>query len=267
MTEEIGLYSSRVPDLPRIYIQSDGEDIHYPASPDDVWAVLQRLPAEEVRGIPIIDYRLDSDGAAYPGDENVLDFPPTCHDPYTGRLGMELLPGVYAAYVGGCLHPHTHRIVLTAYVYQPTLPDRPMWECYLRFRMLSILVHEVGHHLDNIPVQRPSSQVIDTLEQTAEIHASTWTTKLVIPYLRQQYPDDVQMLETWATAWAGTPIRLDDLVDEPRALRNDPSWTAPWRLIPPWTVIPYLAHAVSEGKSHSEVQDWYAGYLELRQMR
>jgi hypothetical protein len=217
MTENIGLYTSTISGLPPIYIQYDGESIHYPASPDDVWAVLHLLPVEQVRGIPIIDYRLDSDSSAQPGDDNVLDFPPTCRDPYTGRVGMELLPGVYAAYVGGCFHPRTHRIVLTAYVYDPALPDRSMWECYLRFRMLSVLMHEAGHHLDDIPVRKPSPQESDALEQTAESAASTGTTTLV----------DVQRLETWASEWAGAPIRLDNLVDKPRALSDDPSWAAP----------------------------------------
>lgn len=269
MTHDVGFYKSDCRDLPPIMILDDGEYIHYPASPDDAWAVLHRLPVsvEQISGIPIIDYRLESDGSAYPDDENVLDFPPTCrHDPYTGRSGIKLLPGVYAAYVGGCLHPRTHRIVLTAYVYHPELSDRSMWECYLRFLMLSVLVHEVGHHLDHIPVRRPSAQMHDTLEQTAETYASTWTKQLVIPYLRQQYSDGVRMLETWATEWAGAPICLDDLVDVPRALPDDPSWAAPWRLIPYWTVVPHLAHAVAAGKSRSEVQDWYAGYLAIRQL-
>jgi len=266
MTEKIGLYTSTIPGLPRIYIQYDGESIHYPASLDDVWAILRQLPVEQVRDIPVIDYRLDSDGSAQPGDEHVLDFPPSCRDPYTGRVGMELLPGVYAAYIGGCIHL-THRIVLTAYVYDPALPDRAMWECYLRFRMLSVLMHEVGHHLDTLPMRKPSPRKQDALEQTAETAAATWTTTLVIPYLRRQYADDVQRLETWASEWAGSPIRLDNLVDKPRALPEDPSWAAPWRLIPPWTVIPHLAHAVARGKSRREVQEWYEGYREIQNLR
>lgn len=266
MTEKVGLYTSTISGLPPLYIQSDGEYIHYPASPDDAWAVLQLLPGDQVRGIPVIDYRLDSDGLEEPDDEGEVDFPPTCYDPYSGRFGRELLPGVYAAGIAGCLHPRTHRIVLTAYVYHPALPDRRMWECYLRFRMLSVLMHEVGHHIDGVRPCKPSPQEQDTRERTAEIHASTWTTQLVIPYLRTHYSDDVQQLELWASEWSGASIRLEDLVDAPLALPDDPSLTAAWRLVPAWKVIPHLAYAVSQGKSRIEVQDWYAGYLELQQL-
>jgi hypothetical protein len=260
------MYQPPVKGLPPVYCRDADEMIHYPASPADVWAVLQRLPPAYLDGIPVIDYRLDSDGSTDAEDENALEFPPSCRDPYTGRFGIELLPGVYAAHVGGCTH-RTHRIVLTAYVNDPALPDRAMWECYLRFRMLSVLMHEVGHHRDHLPARKPSSRELDTLEQTAETAAATWTTALVMPYLREQYADDVQRLETWASEWAGADIRLDHLVDEPRALSDEPSWAAAWRLIPPWTVIPRLAHAVAAGKSRRDVQDWYAGYQELQRLR
>ncbi len=196
----------------------------------------------------------------------VMDFPPTRHDPHTDRNGIELLPGVYAAFIGGCLHPFSHRIVLTAYVYDSALPDREMWECYLRMHMLSVLMHEVGHHVDGVTAQKPLPCEYDRREQAAECYAAIWTRAVVIPYLREQYADAVQALEAWVTEWAGQSITLDQLIDDPPALPGEPGWTAPRWLLPPRTLLSHLAYAVAQGKSRHAIHDWYRDYLAFQCM-
>lgn len=266
MMAETGFYPSPREGLPHIMIVDDGEYVHYPASPSDVFSVLGLLPSDAVCGIPIIDFRLENDPSSDSVEEETAEFPPARTDPLTGRLGIEIVPGVFSSPICGSIRRPTRRIVLTADVYDPAIPDREMWELFLRFHALSTLVHEVGHHAHFSSLQRTDPIEPSVAEQQAETLAYQWTEQIVVPYLQAEHTESVRLLEDWASTWAGHPIMLNDLIDEPRALPDDPSFFAAWRLAPAWLVIPRLAYAVAEGRSREHIHGWFTGYLKLRQL-
>lgn len=41
-------------------------------------------------------------------------------------------------------------IRLFAYVYSEIIPNKEVWELYLKMEMLSTLIHEIAHHFDQI---------------------------------------------------------------------------------------------------------------------
>jgi hypothetical protein len=120
-----------------------------------------------------------------------------------------------------------------------------------------------------MPISPVSSILIRSVtakEQHAETQEYEWTEQIVIPYLRAEYNDTVKLLEDWASTWSGHPITLNELIDEPRALPTDASFLSVWRFAPAWLIVPHLAHAVATGKSPEQIQEWFAGYVHLRQM-
>lgn len=266
MADATDFYQSPREGLPHIMVLDEEDYIHYPASPADVFAVLQLLPSDAVRGIPIIDFRLADEPSSDSAEEDTDEFPPPRRDPFTGRLGIEIVPGVFTSPVCGSIYRPTRRIVLTADIYDPAIPNREMWELYLRFRKLSTLAHEVGHHTHFSGLQHTDQTELSAAEHQAEMLACQWTEQLVIPYLQAEHGDAVRVFEDWASEWAGHPIALNDLIEEPQALPGAPTSFAAWRLAPGWLIIPRLAYAVAEGRSRERIREWFAGYQELRQM-
>ena len=121
-----------------IEVFDTGPFLHYPASIADLRAVLELLPAGVTDGIMGIELR---SGRSEQADEAARC---SCvPDPFTGRVGTQVLPGVFAGHILGTYMPRTARIHLFAYVYEPSLPDREMWELLLRGHMLGTLAHEV----------------------------------------------------------------------------------------------------------------------------
>ena len=231
-----------------------------------MFAVLKMLPSDAVRGIPIIDFRLEDEQSAELHEDEQIEFPPMSPDPFTGRSGIEIAPGIFSSPVSGSIRRPTRRIVLTADVYDPAIPDREMWELFLRFRTLSTLVHEVGHHAHFSSPPACHNVDLSAAEQQAELLACEWTEQIVIPYLRAAYRESARFLEDWASTWAGHPISLNDIIEEPQALPDDSSFLAIWRLAPAWQIVPRLAHAIDRGRTREQIREWFAGYLALRQM-
>src|SRR5262249_39613447 len=105
------------PEAVPVRIIEQGSWIHYPASPDDLRAVMRRLPAGVLTGLSGIQLCLGSKkqerGLSH--KERVREE----RDPWVGRVSYEILPGVFAGrYLGTWFHPPT-RIDLYAYVYDP----------------------------------------------------------------------------------------------------------------------------------------------------
>ena len=201
-----------------IEVYDQQEYVHYPASVEDIRAVMQRLPAGTLDGVGRIELCL---GKQYQGkalddedDAGILDEP----DPLVGRFGSELFPGVFAGRYLGTYFPASATIRLYAYVYEAALPHREMLEVYLRLHMLSTLLHEIAHHAqDAIQGMRGRWSVVpgEPSERDAEQRQYLWAQQVAAPYLEEAYPEAVQALYAWMTVHGGAAISLATLAEAP----------------------------------------------------
>lgn len=198
-----------------IHVRDAGPFVHYPASVADIRAVMRRLPKGMLDGLKAVELCLGrEDQNAIPDAwYNESDAP----DPWVGRRGDALWPGVYHGRVGGVYMADSARIRLYAYVYESGLPDRTIKELTLRLQMLSAFVHEVAHHFDfTLRVARGRWRADDTekLEAFAEREEATYALKNVVPYLEQAYPEEVRAFSAWTEHHGGTPIALSMLAGD-----------------------------------------------------
>jgi hypothetical protein len=135
-------------------------------------------------------------------------------DPFTGRKGWEIFPGVHAGTILGTFRPQTGLISVYAYVYDSArLPlPQPACEIYLRLHALKTLIHEVAHHHDEIRRVARGRWLADrkaNVEWYAEKMEHWWTSEVVLPYLHGTYPDEIQVLREWVGHHGGLLVPLD----------------------------------------------------------
>lgn len=235
--------------LPAIMVAEEGDYLHYPASPADITAVLRQLPREMLDGLQ--DVSLQFEPELYDPDEHTRTTLIT--DPYYGRLGAEWLPGVYSASCLGEYVPIEQSVVLLGFVYNPVMPDRAMWESYLRFVALSNLMHEVAHHVDYRQAHGMNCQEwVKQAEYTAERDQEIWTAQYVVPYLLQAYPEDTSLLLRWIEQYAGTSVTLPELIAEP---------SIHGYLINRHSLVCEMAHLVASGASVADTHLFYLHFL------
>ncbi|HEX2950224.1 MAG TPA: hypothetical protein VHV83_11780, partial [Armatimonadota bacterium] len=231
----------------------EGSFLHYPASPDDIRTVLASLPLGVLDGLDAIEYRLHS------GIEDKEDW--HVPDPLVGRRGGAFLPGVYMADCFGVYLEETARIWLLAFVYDPSLPDREMWELYLRLSQLGTLMHEVAHHYDarnRVAHGRWRADDEEHAEYYAQINQYTWTRDLVIPYLERAYPEQVHQFSRWLERHGGAAIPLTALIDEPGKMQRGQRTFTFNELFSLTTAVEELASDIAEAKSSWETRVNYA---------
>jgi tetratricopeptide (TPR) repeat protein len=193
-----------------VQVHAMGEScyVHYPASPKDVREVLRRLPHGATDGLESVDLRLGSEAQGRPERG---EWEPWVQDPYTGRLGLELLPGVFLGRNWSDYNRLSHSIGLYAWVYPAGLPEPALWEPYFRLRMLYDLVHEVAHHFDHACRSQRGHQRRDQRghpESYVSLTGARWSREVVLPYVREAYPDQVLALEDWVHRKAGTRLSI-----------------------------------------------------------
>ena len=133
---------------------------------------------------------------------------------------LELVPGIRVNQVLGCYRTQTQRITLFAYERDAAVPE---WETllpWLKLRMLSTLVHEVGHHEDHstrIARGRWRMDDRDKGEMYAERRQHALTNEVVLPYLSTRYRDAIRRMESWIEGAAGIRVPFDRFADDPRA--------------------------------------------------
>jgi tetratricopeptide (TPR) repeat protein len=188
--------------------------IVYPAGPADLRAVMARLPAGALDGLSHIRLCL---GLEYHEEKLSPEGPSAAdRDPWVGRVGYENVPGVFGGHFLGTYSYPPNRIDLYAYLIDPALPDRPMWELFFRLRMLSTFVHEVAHHEDHmLRVARGRWRMDDTdkNEDYATTQQGHWVREVVVPYIEQAYPDARAALSAWLRHHGGTDVPLVLLAD------------------------------------------------------
>jgi hypothetical protein len=172
--------------------------------------VLRRLPAGVASGIEAIEFTLGKEKQKEPGLEA---------DPYTGRRGMEISPGVHCGHILGTYYSPGGLIQLHAYVYDPAMPNRRIKETWLQLLFLSTLVHEVAHHEDRsrrLGRGRWRFDSHDKKESFAERTAHEWVQQAVIPHVAEACPERVAELEAWIAEQAGIRIPWAWLGVDPR---------------------------------------------------
>lgn len=219
-----------------------GPYTHYPATPDDIRCIMRMMPKGVLDGLASVELPLgledqEDRDRAHPDEER---------DPYTGRIGVEILSGVYAGTILGVYTRSDARIRLYGYVYDPEMPNRSMWELHLRTRMLETFVHEAAHHYDaamRVARGRWRMDVKRKSEWYADLIADQWMAEYAIPYLVKTYPNDIAALEAWIREHSGVDIPF-------RLLAGDPEVTSEMGRLHFWGVsvaFERLALEVGEG--------------------
>lgn len=175
-----------------ITIVDAGKYIHYPASINDIARVTYSLPAEMLEGLTAIELCL---GAEYQ-EEFLYKEEISCKpDPFVGRCGWEVLPGVFSGVSLGNYSRSPATIRLFAYVCDPAVPNREITEPYLRLEMLKQFVWQVARH------HHFTAQLARTTGEDSESYARRIVGELmqqcVIPYLQQAYPEAMGAVEVW----------------------------------------------------------------------
>jgi hypothetical protein len=185
-----------------------GPHIVYGASEADVRAVLRRLPPGSVDGLAGVWFSLVREAQEDEGDA----------DPYTGRVGFEYVPGAWTIAVGGRYTPDGSSITLVGQVVDPDHPLRDLLVMLRRIETLSVLVHEVAHHVDQttrVARGRWRADEECKAEEYADMRMLEWTRKIVLPYLEERYPDEVARLLGWIERHGGVRLSLETVADDP----------------------------------------------------
>lgn len=198
-----------------------GKYICYPASVDDLLAVMRVLPAGVLDGLSEIHLTTGAYRQQVTEENNWIEPTP---DPLIGRQGYEMLPGIYSGLVIGTYCPESTHIELYAYVLSSELPDRDIWMLYLRLYMLSTFVHEVAHHYDFINRVANGRWRFDSnskIEIYAENIQHQWIKDIVVPYLKKAYPTQLLKLNDWLKCHIGISLPLEILAGDPRTTTRD----------------------------------------------
>jgi hypothetical protein len=206
-----------------IEVEDAGPFVHYPASPDDVRDVLRRLPPDALAGLRQIRFALGSKRQRewiHAGSPGVILANDPEYDPWTGRPGSELLPGLWSPPVLGTWFSGG-TITLYAYVYDPDREHRELIETRLLVRMLATLVHEVGHHEDasfRSARGRWRMSDRDKTERYAEEREFRWLHDTVLTSIVERHGSRLHRLLDWVEEHAGARMDLRDLAGDPRTV-------------------------------------------------
>lgn len=186
-----------------------GAHIVYGVDEDDVRTVLERLPPGTIDGLAGIRLSLARD------DEGDADH--AVPDPFTGRLGFEYLPGAWAIPVAGFYRIDGASITLVGHVVDPEHPLRDLLIALQRIDALSVLVHEVAHHVDHmtrVARGRWRADEEDKVEEYADKRTAEWTRSIALPYLEERHPAETGRLLDWIERHGGVRLSLATLADD-----------------------------------------------------
>lgn len=200
-----------------IVARDEGPFVHFPASIRDLREVMRRLPPGTLDGLREIVLCL---GAEYQRSEPDDPFALSPEfDPYVGRDGMEIVPGVFSGRYLGTYFFDSATIRLYAYVYDLPIPQQKICELLLRVRMLATLVHEIAHHTEQ-RIQGTHGHWLampgDRSERYAKRLEYQWSRQIVAPYIEEAYPSEVEALQRWMQHHGGIVLPLLTLVEKPR---------------------------------------------------
>lgn len=195
----------------QITVNDQSEYVHFPLTEPDVREVLKLLPAGISDGLSTIVFCL---GTAYmkeyePDDTDL----PT--DPFTGRISHEDIPGLFLPPVLGSYNFVANRISLYAYVFDRDTLKTPVFESYLKLKMLRILLHELSHHDDQMR-RTARGRWLGCRWTKAEDYAYTNQQKLVseviTAFILEKYKTAMSELSSWIEEHGGCKVPLDELI-------------------------------------------------------
>lgn len=209
-------------DVLPIEVKEQSEYLHYPASEQDIRALLKRMPQGLIDGLDRINYTLGKFQQRAPEESYYAE---PVKDPYLGRLGHEVFGGIYRPSCLGTYFPNKNEIKLYGYIYDPAIENRDLWELYLRLHMLETFIHELAHHYDfasRISRGRWRMDDRDKGEIYAETIAHEWVREYAIPYIQEVYSDQFERLNRWMEKKMGVVLDLSLLAGDSRATaKND----------------------------------------------
>jgi len=222
--------------------------VHHPADEEDVRELLRRLPRGVTDGLAGVALRL---GLAASEELAAEDGYEPERDPFTGRASSPLHPGVWGGRLLGRYRPWAAEIELFAFVFDSARPDADLWMPLLRAEALATLAHEVAHHHDHgcrVARGRWIAGHEEAVERHAEAMQHRWTHEIVLPYLRERYPDAVARLERWVERHGGITLPLEEMVDDPRATGRGGLLHATQALFSMRQAFTWLAEGVARGE-------------------
>lgn len=235
-----------------IIVKDNSTLIHFPATPADLHAVMQRLPPGVCDGISQIELCLGEHDP--PSDDAILfEHKP---DPYTGRISGQLLPDVWMKSPLGCYHQATASICLYAYVYPPNIKNLPNKEFLLKLHVLSTFVHEIAHHHDYTRRNARGRWLPDDDRKKEEDYADEiehdWLHQVVVPYLLESYSTESLRFIEWVEYYGGARLTLDQMAGDPRKCIGNIQ-----------DILFFLFQWVEEGKELIESRTEFADFLHM----
>lgn len=191
--------------------------VHFPASATDLRAILAILPRGTADNLKI---EMSLGDKWLPNEELQEYHEQPQADPFVGRHGYEIYPGVFRPLVLGRYFPARRKVEIYGYVFDPAVAERSIWEFYLRLHMLMTFMHEVAHHWDltcRIARGRWRGDDREKVEIYAETVQHEWTSAYLLPYLERAYPEDVAGLRLWMKERIGVEVPLALLAGDVRA--------------------------------------------------
>jgi tetratricopeptide (TPR) repeat protein len=200
-------------DAVQIHYRDENKLIHYPVREDDVRGIADYLPQGIFNGLDSIIFCL---GKEYIEEtkENEEDIE---RDPYTNRIGAEIIKGVHYGSILGTYYPGSCNIYIYAHVYEEKNLKPDVLYSYLRLQMMSTLIHELGHHDDYMRrMGRGRWMGLNKakVEDYAFLMQSEWAESAIVPYLLDRYPDEYAKLSSWITEYGGVDFPLSSLAGE-----------------------------------------------------
>ncbi|MEI6715880.1 MAG: hypothetical protein WCO60_19185 [Verrucomicrobiota bacterium] len=211
-----------------IVVDTDANFVHYPLNELDIRSLLQALPRAATDGLSRIQLLLGDEYIEKRSDLSSEERAES-RDPFTGRLGVELLPGVYVGKVLGTYAPWSANIALHAYVYSAeSVRKLPLSESalmgYLRLHAMKTLIHECAHHHDNcvrVGRGRWLADQSDPAENYAERMEYEWTMEIGMEWLSVRYPQEMRSLTDWLEEFGGCRVPLFFFAGDPRVTGRD----------------------------------------------
>ncbi len=198
-----------------IRILDEGPNILHPATPEDILAIRQRLPAGVMDGLSEIVFGLGRAAQTEGEDADIWDL-----DPITNRAGHEILPGYHLGWLWGLYESPAGRITLHAVVVDPAARNPMPTRLFSSFRFYPPSFMKwptTSITLARIARGRWLASDKEKVEHFAKQRQHEWTQSCVVPYLEEAYPQDVADLLAWLEAHGKIRFSLGELIADSRA--------------------------------------------------
>jgi len=171
-------------DLLLIDVADRSPYLFFPASIEDMRAVLRALPVGSLDGVAAV--RLEA-GTRY------INAGAKWHaviDPFLGRKSVQIFSTVYLPMIFGTYSFRSQTVRLFGYAKSPRTALSQYEQAALELHSLATLVHEVAHHFDRLRRMgggRPWSAMGSKAEEFADERMRVWTMEIILPYLRRKH--------------------------------------------------------------------------------